>query len=50
MIRKTALLTGIAGLMLTAAPAAFAQDAAPAPTPSHSPGSRRRPPPPSPAP
>ena len=27
MIRKTALLTGIAGLMLTAAPAAFAQDA-----------------------
>ncbi|QTC90419.1 superoxide dismutase [Brevundimonas goettingensis] len=38
MIRKTALLTGIAGLMLTAAPAAFAQDAtqdpAPAPTPA----------------
>lgn len=33
MIRKTALLTGIAGLMLTAAPAAFAQDAAPAQTP-----------------
>jgi hypothetical protein len=31
MIRKTALLTGIAGLMLTAAPAAFAQDTAPAP-------------------
>jgi len=34
MIRKTALLTGIAGLMLTAAPAAFAQDATPAPAPA----------------
>ncbi len=37
MIRKTALMTGIAGLMLAAAPAAFAQDAqqpAPAPTPA----------------
>lgn len=37
MIRKTALLTGIAGLMLTAAPAAFAQDAQPAPAPMPAP-------------
>lgn len=40
MIRKTALLTGIAGLMLTAAPAAFAQDAqqpTPAPAPAAAP-------------
>ena len=36
MIRKTALLTGIAGLML-AAPAAFAQDAQPAPAPTPAP-------------
>ncbi|CAN5418936.1 hypothetical protein BH09PSE1_BH09PSE1_17520 [soil metagenome] len=36
MIRKTALLTGIAGLMLTAAPA-FAQDAATPPAPTQTP-------------
>lgn len=34
MIRKTALLTSIAGLMLASAPAAFAQDATPAPAPA----------------
>jgi hypothetical protein len=35
MIRKTILMTGIAGLMLTAAPAAVAQDTpAPAPAPA----------------
>lgn len=37
MIRKTALLAGIAGLMLTAAPAAFAQDASTTPAPSQTP-------------
>lgn len=37
MIRKTALMTGIAGLMLTAAPAAFAQDAQPTPAPTPAP-------------
>jgi hypothetical protein len=36
MIRKTVLLTGIAGLMFTAAPA-LAQDAAPAPAPAEAP-------------
>jgi hypothetical protein len=37
MIRKTALLTGLAGLMLTAAPAAFAQDASTPPDSAQTP-------------
>ena len=37
MIRKTALLAGIAGLMLTAAPAAFAQDTSTPSAPTQTP-------------